>query len=175
MGWSAGDRGIVPTLMHTEKVPGGATPPEAWTGAVEKALDRHRSEPGALMPVLHAIHDEIGWIPPESHGRLAEALNLSKADVYGVVTFYHDFRSAPPGRHVLKLCRAEACQAMGAEALATRVKAKLGIEFGLTSADGAVTLQPVYCLGNCACSPAVMIDETVYGRVTPKRIDELLA
>ena len=161
--------------MHTEKVPGAPVSPEAWTGAVEKALDRHRSEPGALLPVLHAIQDAIGWIPPESHGRLAEALSLSKADVYGVVTFYHDFRSSPPGRHLLKLCRAEACQAMGAEALATRVKAKLGIEFGLTSADGAVTLQPVYCLGNCACSPALMIDGNLIGRVTPERLDQIVA
>jgi formate dehydrogenase subunit gamma len=161
--------------MHTEKVANSPAPAEAWTGAVEKALDRHRSQPGALLPVLHAIQDAIGWIPPESHGRLAEALSLSKADVYGVVTFYHDFRSSPPGRHLLKLCRAEACQAMGAEALSTRVKAKLGIEFGLTSADGAVTLQPVYCLGNCACSPALMIDGNLVGRVTPERLDQIVA
>jgi formate dehydrogenase subunit gamma len=161
--------------MHTEKFANGPAPAETWTGAVEKALDRHRGEPGPLLAVLHDIQDAIGWIPPESHGRLAEALSLSKADVYGVVTFYHDFRSSPPGRHVLKLCRAEACQAMGAEALATRVKAKLGIEFGLTSPDGAVTLQPVYCLGNCACSPALMIDGNLVGRVTTERLDQIVA
>src|SRR5882724_11375340 len=103
--------------MHTENDAGGHAGTEAWAGAVEKALDLHRGEPGPLLAVLHDIQDAIGWIPTESHARLAEALSLSKADVYGVVTFYHDFRSSPPGRHVLKLCRAEACQSMGAEAL----------------------------------------------------------
>ena len=133
------------------------------------------ARPARCSRSCHDIQDAIGWIPPESHGRLADALSLSKADVYGVVTFYHDFRSSPPGRHVLKLCRAEACQAMGAEALATRLKAKLGVEFGLTSADGAVTLQPVYCLGNCACSPALMIDGSLVGRVTLERLDRIVA
>jgi formate dehydrogenase subunit gamma len=161
--------------MHTHEQAGGATPPDGWQAVVEKALERHRAEPGALMPVLHAIQDELGWIPPESHPRLAEAIGLSKADVYGVITFYHDFKSAPPGRHLLKLCRAEACQSMGSEALAQRAKAKLGVEFGGTSADGAMTLQAVYCLGNCACSPAVMVDGNLIGRMTPERLDRIVA
>ena len=161
--------------MHTENDAGGSASAEAWTGAVEKALERHHGEPGALLPVLHEIQDAIGWVPPESHARLADALSLSKAEVFGVVTFYHDFRSSPPGRHVLKLCRAEACQAMGAEALAKRLKARLGVEFGGTSADGAITLRPVYCLGNCACSPALMIDGNLVGRVTPERLDQIVA
>jgi formate dehydrogenase subunit gamma len=161
--------------MHSEKDAAESASAEAWTGAVEKALDRHRGEAGALLPVLHDIQDAIGWIPPDAHARLAEALSLSKADVYGVVTFYHDFRSSPPGRHLLKVCRAEACQSMGAKALEERVKARLGVEYGGTSADGAVTLQPVYCLGNCACSPAVMIDGNLVGRVTPERLDRIVA
>jgi len=127
------------------------------------------------LPILHAIQDRLGFLPPETAPRVADGLNLSRADVHGVITFYHDFRSAPPGRHVLKICRAEACQAMGAQALEARLKARLGIDFGQTTPDGAITLEPVYCLGNCALSPAVMIDGDLHGRVTPGRLDALLS
>ncbi len=142
---------------------------------VETAIEKHAHRPGGLMPLLHDIQEELGYIPQEALPGIAKALNLSRADVYGVVTFYPDFRSAPPGKHVLKVCRAEACQAMQGDALADHVRKRLGVDFHQTTADGAVTLEPVYCLGNCACSPAVMWDGEVHGRVTPARMDALLA
>ena len=145
------------------------------TGVVDQAIAENRHLPGALLPILHAIQDRLGFIPPDSVARIANGLNLSHADVHGVITFYHDFRSAPPGRHVVKICRAEACQSMGAQALEARLKARLGIDFGETTPDGAITLEPVYCLGNCALSPAVMIDSQLKGRVTQERLDSLIA
>ena len=131
-------------------------------------------KPGALMPVLHAIQERVGYIPPEAVPTIARALNLSRAEVHGVISFYHDFRSKRPGRTILRVCRAESCQAMGAVALAEHIQARLGIEFGQTSADGDFTLAPVYCLGNCACSPAILVGDDLYGRVSPKRFDEIL-
>ena len=125
------------------------------------------------MPVLHAIQDALGYVPPDALPRVALALNLSRAEVHGVVTFYHDFRTSPPGRRIVKICRAEACQSMGAEALVAHAEASLGVALGATRGDGWVTLEPVYCLGNCACSPAVLIDGELHGRVTPARLDEL--
>jgi formate dehydrogenase subunit gamma len=145
------------------------------TDVIDRAIADHRDLPGALLPILHAIQDRLGFIPPAAARQVAEGLNLSHADVQGVISFYHDFRAAPPGRHVVKLCRAEACQSMGAQALEARVKARLGIDFGQTSRDGAITLEPVYCLGNCALSPALMIDNRLQGRVTPERLEALLA
>lgn len=142
---------------------------------IDNILARHRGKPGPLLLVLHAIQDELGFIPTEAVPLVAEGLNLSRAEVHGVVTFYHYFRQSPPGRHVVQLCRAEACQAMQAEQLATHVQQRLAIGFHQTSADGRFTLEPVYCLGNCACSPAMMIDGELYGRVSPARFDEVLA
>lgn len=145
----------------------------------EELLDEHlqawRSEPGALLPLLHALQADLGYIPAESVPAIARALGLSRAEVHGVITFYHDFRTRPPGRHVLQVCRAEACQAQGARALETHAQAALGVGFGDTTADGAVTLEPVFCLGNCACGPSVRIDDAVHGRVDPPRLDALLA
>src|SRR5882762_1614492 len=141
---------------------------------IDNAIADKRALPGALLPLLHAIQDALGFVPPESVPRIAHALNLSQAEVHGVISFYHDFRSAPPGRHVLKLCRAEACQAMGSEALATHLTRRLGIEWKQTSRDGAVTIEPVYCLGNCALSPALMIDGKLRGRITPAALDALI-
>jgi formate dehydrogenase subunit gamma len=146
----------------------------AWTEVVERVLARLRNLPGALMPILRAIQDELGYIPPESVPVIAESLNLSRAEVHGVISFYHDFRTEPPGRHVLHVCRAESCQAVGAEGLLAHACARLGVELHGTSADGAVTLEPVYCLGNCALSPAVMIDRNLYGRMSEQRLDTLL-
>jgi len=143
--------------------------------SVRAIVDRLAGLPGALLPILHAVQDELGFVPPDSVGIIADALNLSRAEVHGVITFYHFYRTTAPGRQTLYLCRAEACQAMGARALENHVKEKLKIDFHETTADGRFTLEPVYCLGNCACSPAVMIDETVHGRVTSDRIDELLS
>jgi formate dehydrogenase subunit gamma len=131
-------------------------------------------EPGALLPILHAIQDEFGYVPEAAVAIVAETLNLSRAEVHGVVTFYHFFRTKAPGKHTLYLCRAEACQSMGARGLEEHARRKLNIDFHETTADGRFSLEPVYCLGNCACSPAVMVDETVYGRVTPQRLDEIL-
>jgi formate dehydrogenase subunit gamma len=130
---------------------------------------------GPLLPILHEVQQDFGYVPQEAMPVIAEELNLSRAEVHGVVTFYHDYRDHPAGRHVLKLCRAEACQSMGGDALAERVKALLGIDFHQTTLDGGVTLEPVYCLGLCACAPAVMLDGEVYGRVDDQTAAELVA
>jgi formate dehydrogenase iron-sulfur subunit len=142
--------------------------------AVEQAIAAHRHRPGALLPILHAVQDAIGYVPPSAVGGIALALNLSRAEVHGVISFYHDFRTSPPGRHRVRVCRAEACQSMDGVALEQHARVRLGIDWHQTTEDAAVTLDPVYCLGNCACSPAVMIDGQVHGRVTPGRFDALL-
>jgi formate dehydrogenase subunit gamma len=121
------------------------------------------------------VQDALGYVPPSAVAVIAEALNLSRAEVHGVISFYHHFRTTPPGRHTLRICRAEACQSMGSAALEQHASNRLGIGFHDTTPDGAISLEPVYCLGNCACSPAVMIDDTLHGRVTPARLDALLA
>ena len=141
---------------------------------VDEAIAEHAALPGPLLVVLHAIQDRIGFVPPEALPHIARALNLSRAEVHGVLTFYHDFRTAPPGRHVVRLCQAEACQSMGSEALAAHAKARLGVDFHETSASGRVTLEAVYCLGNCACSPALTVDGRVHGRMTAERFDRLV-
>ncbi|ODT07473.1 MAG: formate dehydrogenase subunit gamma [Mesorhizobium sp. SCN 65-20] len=128
---------------------------------------------GPLIPILHGLQEEFGYVPQETLPIIADALNLSRAEVHGVVTFYHDFRKEPAGRHVLKLCQAEACQSMGSDAIAAQVKQKLGIGFHETSKDGAVTLEPVYCLGLCACAPSAMLDGEVIGRLDADKIDEI--
>jgi len=129
---------------------------------------------GPLLPILHEVQQEFGYVPQEAMPVIAEELNLSRAEVHGVVTFYHDYRDHPAGRHVLKLCRAEACQSMGGDALAERVKALLGIDFHQTTLDGGVTLEPVYCLGLCACAPAAMLDGELYGRLDDEGAEDLV-
>ncbi|MBB3976813.1 formate dehydrogenase subunit gamma [Rhizobium azooxidifex] len=129
---------------------------------------------GPLLPILHEIQAEFGFVPQDCLPVIARELNLSRAEVHGVVTFYHDFRDHPTGRHVLKLCRAEACQSMGADAVAARVKALLGIDFHQTTLDGAVTLEPVYCLGLCSCAPSAMLDGEVHGRLDAAAAAELV-
>lgn len=136
---------------------------------------QHIGLPGALLPLLHAIQDEIGYVPEESYLSISKALALSVAEVHGVVTFYHHFRSHPAGKHILQICRAESCQAMGSEKLEASIKAKLGIDYHQTTSDGAITLEPIYCLGNCACSPSVMMDDEVYGRVDSQKMAELIS
>ena len=138
-------------------------------------IDSMKSMEGPLLPILHGIQEEFGYVPQDTLPLIAKALNLSRAEVHGVMTFYHDYRDHPAGRHVLKLCRAEACQSMGGDGVAERIKRLLGIDFHQTTPDGRFTLEPVYCLGNCACSPALMRNEDLCGRVTPERFDELLA
>ena len=130
---------------------------------------------GPLLPILHEIQAEFGYVPQESLPVIARELNLSRAEVHGVVSFYHDYRDHPTGRHVLKLCRAEACQSMGGDAVAERIKALLGIDFHQTTLDGAVTLEPVYCLGLCSCAPAAMLDGEVHGRIDAEAANALVA
>lgn len=142
---------------------------------IRQIVDARRTLPGALLPVLHAIQDELGWVPDEAVPVIASALNLSRAEVHGVITFYHHFRTTPPGRHVVQVCRAESCQAMGAAALEAHAKQSLGIDYHHTTADGAVTLEAVYCLGNCACSPAIRVDDEIIGRVDAATFDEVVS
>jgi formate dehydrogenase subunit gamma len=143
--------------------------------AVLKACDELRSAAGALMPILHAVQEALGYVPKDALPLIASELNLSRADVHGVVSFYHYFRKDPPGKHVVHLCRAEACQSVGAVALEAHAKKSLGIDFHQTTADQAISLEPVYCLGNCSLGPSIMIDKQLQGRVSPKRFDELMA
>ena len=131
--------------------------------------------PGGLMPMLQAIQDEFGYIDKGLIPLIADAVNLSRAEVVGVIKFYHDFREEPPGRHRLRVCRAESCQSMGCDALADHIRGRLQVDFGETTLDGAVTLDAVYCLGNCALSPAVMLDGRLYGRVSAAVADRLLS
>jgi formate dehydrogenase subunit gamma len=143
----------------------------------DRALTRIRDLqqlPGALLPILHSLQEEFGYVDKAAVPLIAEALNLSHADVHGVITFYHDFRHKAPGRHVLKLCRAEACQSMGCEKTIHHVEQKLGIKLGETTPDESFTIEAVYCLGNCALSPAAMLDGKPYGRVSPQVADFLM-
>jgi len=141
---------------------------------IRRIVDAQRAQPGALLPILHALQDEIGWVPDEAVPVIAAALSLSRAEVHGVIGFYDHFRSTPPGRHVLQICRAESCQAQGGEALETHARNRLGVDFHETTEDGALTLEAVYCLGNCACSPAIRVDDEIFGRVDGARFDALL-
>lgn len=129
---------------------------------------------GPLLPILHEVQKEFGCVPEEALRTIAEALNLSRAEVHGVASFYHDFRKEPAGRHVLKICRAEACQSMGGDALADGVRAALGIDWHETTPDGRVTLEPVYCLGLCSCAPAAMLDGELHGRLDETAMRELV-
>ena len=137
-------------------------------------IEELRQLPGAILPILHALQEEFGYVDQAAVPLIAEALNLSRAEVYGVVSFYHDFRKAPPGTHVLKLCRAEACQSMGADALVAEARARLQIDWRETTMDGQMTLEPVFCLGLCACAPAAMLDGKVVGGLDSARLGTLL-
>jgi len=143
-------------------------------GAVARALERHRSSAGALLPVLHDVQHDVGFIPDESVEAIARGLNLSRAEVHGVITYYHHFRRHAPARHVVQLCQAEACQSMGAERLATHAQARLGCAMNGATRDGRFALESVYCLGLCASSPSMMIGERVFARVTPEHFDQLV-
>ena len=141
----------------------------------EKIIAEHNHLEGATLVMLHALQEAFGYVPEAAIPMIAQARNLSRAEVHGVFTFYHDFRHQPAGRHVLKLCRAEACQAAGGDALAARAEAKLGVTMGHTTADDRVTLEPIYCLGLCATAPSAMLDGRVVGRLDEARIDALVA
>jgi len=142
---------------------------------VASMVENMKAMEGPLLPILHEVQEEFGYVPQEALPVIARGLNLSRAEVYGVVSFYHDYRKEPAGRHVLKVCQAESCQSMGSDAVAARLKQALGIDFHQTTPDGRVTLEPVYCLGLCACSPAAMLDGEVIGRIDADRIDEIVA
>jgi len=133
-----------------------------------------KNKPGALLPILHAVQDTFGYIPEESVPTIAKTLNLSRAEVHGVISFYHYFRDSKPGKQIIHLCRAESCQAMGGKHLEAHVKNRLGIDFHETTSDGQYSLEPVYCLGNCACSPAIQIGTDVYGRVSADSFDAII-
>jgi formate dehydrogenase subunit gamma len=143
-------------------------------GAVKRALERHRTRPGALLPVLHDVQHELGHVPPESVEAIARGLNLSRAEVHGVITYYHHFHQHPPARHAIQLCQAEACKSMGADALALHAQARLGCAMSSKSEDGRFSLEPVYCLGQCASSPAMMVGERIHARVSAERFDQLI-
>lgn len=137
-----------------------------------KIVARYDAKPELLIQILHGIVERFGYVPEAAIRQLADELNLSRADVHGVVSYYHDFRTEPPGKHVVRICQAEACQAMGSRQLTSHAEGSLGVDLHDSNAD--ISLEPVYCLGNCACSPAVMIDGRTYGRVTSERFDELI-
>lgn len=156
------------------KVEPPSTLSAADRAAVLAACARLKALPGALLPVLHAVQEALTFVPKDAVPLIARELNLSIAEVHGVVSFYHYFLQERPGRHIVHLCRAEACQAQGSVALEAHVKATLGVDFHGTTSDGAITLEPVYCLGNCALGPSLMIDQQLHGRVTAARFDALV-
>ncbi len=149
----------------------------SWPGAERAAavIAAHRHLDGAMLPMLHALQAEFGYVPPDVEPMLAETLNLSRAEVFGVISFYHDFRRQPAGRHLLKICRAEACQAMGAVGLADGLLGRLGLDWGGRTPDGALTVEPTFCLGLCACAPAVLYDGEPLARVDGAMLDTLVA
>ena len=149
---------------------------QPWSAVrATEIVAKHVGREGPLLPILHAFQEEFGYIDEAAEPLIAEALNISRAEVHGVVTFYHDFRRERAGRHILKLCRAEACQSAGSDALVARAEARLGTPLGSTVADGSVTLEPVYCLGLCATAPSAMFDGRPVGRLDAARLDALLA
>jgi len=149
--------------------------PRSWENSeAGEIIARHRDMPGALLPMLHALQESFGYVDGRAVPEIASALNISQAEVHGVITFYRDFRTAPPGRHTIEVCRAEACQSMGCVRLVDHLRAHLKVELGGTTADGAFTLREVFCLGNCALSPALMLDGELHGRVSPATADRLI-
>ncbi|RZL86188.1 MAG: formate dehydrogenase subunit gamma [Variovorax sp.] len=152
-----------------------STSPSAAPAVLQAVLARHADEPGALLPILHDLQDALGHIPADAVPEIAGVLNLSRAEVHGVVTYYHHFRAEPTGRHVIRICRAEACQAMGADALLAHAQQHLGCAMHATTPDGAFTLEPAFCLGLCASSPAMSIDDEPHARMTPLAFDALVA
>jgi formate dehydrogenase subunit gamma len=144
-------------------------------GIARGIVSKHLGQEGAAVPILQALQDQFGYLPEETLPLVADALNITRAEIYGVATFYHDFHFEPRGKHTLALCRAEACQSVGALALAERAKARLGVDFGETTADGQVTLEQTFCLGLCACGPSASFDGKIMGRLTPQKLDAILA
>ena len=152
-----------------------ANPQSDFAQSVKRIVQAHAAQPGALLPILHAVQEAFGYVSSEALPIIALGLNLSRAEVHGVVSFYHHFRSSPPGRLTVQICRAESCQAMGSRTLEAHAKRSLGVDFNETTANGAVTLLPVYCLGNCACSPAIRVGDKVFGNVDADSFDAIVA
>lgn len=155
-----------------------ATVPKFETWATDRATEliaEFKDREGPVLPILHAMQETFGHVPEEAAPLIAEYLNLSRAEVHGVITFYHDFRRAPAGRHVLKLCRAEACQSCGCDDLIEHAEKRLGVKLGDTTTDGRITIEAVYCLGLCSTAPSAMIDGRLVGRLDEKKLDNLLA
>lgn len=149
---------------------------EPWNAArAAVVIAEHADLDGATLPILHALQHTFGYIHADVVPMLADAMNLSRAEIHGVISFYHDFRREPAGRHVVKMCRAEACQAVGAVALANHAKRRLGIDWHETTADGRVTLEPVFCLGLCACGPAALVDDEPFSGLDAAAFDACLA
>ena len=151
------------------------TSPLGEAQRVRAIVGAHKSLRGALLPILHDIQHEFGFVSPSHVALLADSLKLSQAEVHGTLSFYHDFRSSPPGRHVVKVCVAEACQARGCDDLVAHVRRRLKLDLGETGADGAFTLEAIYCLGNCALGPSAEIDGALHGRLDAQKFDEILA
>lgn len=141
---------------------------------IARIVDTHTALEGSLLPMLHALQDAFGYVPAQAHGPICAALNITRAELHGVISFYHDFRKEPAGRHVLKICRAEACRSVGGADLAEGLLAKLGLDWHGTTANGVVTVEPVYCLGLCACAPAAMVNDRVVGCLNAAKLDRLL-
>jgi formate dehydrogenase subunit gamma len=149
--------------------------PQAWDADIaQNRIQELHNLPGALLPILHSLQEEFGYIDETAVPLIARALNISQAEVHGTITFYHDFRRAAPGRHVLKVCRAEACQSMGCDSLIEHIEGRLGIPIGGTTEDGRITFEQIFCLGMCASSPALMLDDRPYARVSPEVADSLI-
>jgi formate dehydrogenase subunit gamma len=147
-----------------------------WTPELIQAeIDALKHKPGALLPILHAIQDRFGYVPTEAVPQIGDALNQTRAEIHGVISFYHHFRTSGPGSHTLQICRAEACQSMGSRALEAHAKASLNVDYHGTTADREITLEPVYCLDNCACAPSVRIGNDIHGRVSPEKFDRLVS
>jgi len=146
---------------------------ESVPGIVRRVVNDLKHKPGALLPILHRVQDLIGYIPKEAVAVIAEGLQQTRADVHGVISFYHHFRTHPVGSHVVQVCRAESCQSMGSRALEAHIKKRLGIDYRQTSKDNEFTLEPVFCLGNCACAPSIRVGDRIYGRMTPRKFDWL--
>lgn len=149
---------------------------ESWReDLAREIIARHGHREGPVLPILHEVQHTFGYVPEPVIPMIAEALNLSRAEVHGTFTFYHDFRHEPAGNRVLKFCRAEACQAAGGDHLCARAEQKLGVKIGETTADDRVTFEPIYCLGLCSVAPSAMLDGKIYGRLDEQRVDQLVA
>jgi len=150
-------------------------PTASYDACISATLTQLGAPDGALLPILHAIQAEYGYVPSDAVPEIADRLNLTRAEVHGVISYYHHFRTTPAGKVVLQICQAEACQSVGAEALTEHAKRALGIDFHETTKDGSVTLEPVYCLGHCACGPSIMVGDKLHARVDEKIFDRVLA